>query len=169
MSFDLAILLIRVVFGLTVAAHGAQKLFGSFGGYGIKGIAGWLGSMGFRPALLWAWLAGLTEFGGGLLMALGFLGPIGALGVIYTIGPWLLPRLVPILHRRAPEMPLLLEENYTHRLLEKLKAQQGGDGPEGGKPKIRDAVPNAPSMLRAALDACPRTSRKENTCAAGTV
>ena len=82
MSFDLAILLIRVVFGLTVAAHGAQKLFGAFGGYGIKGIAGWLGSMGFRPAVLWAWLAGLTEFGGGLLMALGFLGPIGALGVI---------------------------------------------------------------------------------------
>lgn len=48
-------------------------------------------------------------------------GPL-RLGVIYTIGPWLLPRLVPILHRRAPEMPLLLEENYTHRLLEKLKA-----------------------------------------------
>lgn len=82
MSFDLAILLIRVVFGLTVAAHGAQKLFGAFGGYGIKGVAGWLGSMGFRPAVLWTWLAGLTEFGGGLLMALGFLGPIGALGVI---------------------------------------------------------------------------------------
>ncbi len=48
-------------------------------------------------------------------------GPL-RLGVIYTIGPWLLPRLVPLLHQRAPEMPLLLEENYTHRLLEKLKA-----------------------------------------------
>jgi LysR family transcriptional regulator, hydrogen peroxide-inducible genes activator len=50
-------------------------------------------------------------------------GPL-RLGVIYTIGPWLLPRLVPILHERAPEMPLLLEENYTHRLLEKLKSAE---------------------------------------------
>jgi LysR family hydrogen peroxide-inducible transcriptional activator len=50
-------------------------------------------------------------------------GPL-RLGVIYTIGPWLLPRLVPILHERAPEMPLLLEENYTNRLLEKLKAAE---------------------------------------------
>ncbi len=50
-------------------------------------------------------------------------GPL-RLGVIYTIGPWLLPKLVPMLHERAPEMPLLLEENYTHRLLEKLKAAE---------------------------------------------
>lgn len=50
-------------------------------------------------------------------------GPL-RLGVIYTIGPWLLPKLVPLLHERAPEMPLLLEENYTHRLLEKLKAAE---------------------------------------------
>jgi LysR family transcriptional regulator, hydrogen peroxide-inducible genes activator len=50
-------------------------------------------------------------------------GPL-RLGVIYTIGPWLLPKLVPILHQRAPEMPLLLEENYTHRLLDKLKAAE---------------------------------------------
>jgi LysR family hydrogen peroxide-inducible transcriptional activator len=50
-------------------------------------------------------------------------GPL-RLGVIYTIGPWLLPKLVPLLHERAPEMPLLLEENYTHRLLEKLKSAE---------------------------------------------
>jgi LysR family transcriptional regulator, hydrogen peroxide-inducible genes activator len=50
-------------------------------------------------------------------------GPL-RLGVIYTIGPWLLPKLVPLLHERAPQMPLLLEENYTHRLLDKLKASQ---------------------------------------------
>lgn len=50
-------------------------------------------------------------------------GPL-RLGVIYTIGPWLLPKLVPLLHERAPEMPLLLEENYTHRLIEKLKAAE---------------------------------------------
>ncbi|MBI5786791.1 MAG: LysR family transcriptional regulator [Rhodocyclales bacterium] len=50
-------------------------------------------------------------------------GPL-RLGVIYTIGPWLLPKLVPLLHERAPEMPLLLEENYTHRLIDKLKSAE---------------------------------------------
>lgn len=50
-------------------------------------------------------------------------GPL-RLGVIYTIGPWLLPKMVPLLHERAPEMPLMLEENYTHRLIEKLKATE---------------------------------------------
>lgn len=50
-------------------------------------------------------------------------GPL-RLGVIYTIAPWLLPKLVPLLRARAPEMPLLLEENYTHRLLEKLKSAE---------------------------------------------
>ncbi len=50
-------------------------------------------------------------------------GPL-RLGVIYTIGPWLLPKLVPLLRARAPEMPLLLEENYTHVLLEKVKAAE---------------------------------------------
>lgn len=50
-------------------------------------------------------------------------GPL-RLGVIYTIGPWLLPRLVPLLKERAPAMPLLIEENYTHRLVEKLKAAE---------------------------------------------
>lgn len=50
-------------------------------------------------------------------------GPL-RLGVIYTVGPWLLPKLVPLLHERAPQMPLLLEENYTHVLLDKLKATE---------------------------------------------
>lgn len=50
-------------------------------------------------------------------------GPL-RLGVIYTIGPWLLPKLVPLLRERAPQMPLLLEENYTHRLLDKLKSAE---------------------------------------------
>jgi len=82
MSFDLAILIIRIVVGLTVAAHGAQKLFGWFGGPGLQGMTGWLGALRLRPAGLWAFLAGVTELGGGLLMTLGLLGPVGALGVI---------------------------------------------------------------------------------------
>ena len=75
--FDLGLLIIRVVFGLIFAAHGAQKLFGWFGGYGITGTSGWLESTGYRPGKLFAIAVGLTEFVGGLLLALGFLGPVG--------------------------------------------------------------------------------------------
>lgn len=82
MSVDLALLVIRLMVGLAVAAHGAQKLFGSFGGPGLQGMTGWLGSIRLRPAALWAFLAGASEFFGGILMALGLLGPVGALGVI---------------------------------------------------------------------------------------
>jgi putative oxidoreductase len=74
---DLGLLLIRVIFGLVFAAHGAQKLFGWFGGYGIAGTGGWMESMGFRPGKTFAAAAGFGEFVGGLLFALGFLGPVG--------------------------------------------------------------------------------------------
>lgn len=74
---DLGLFLIRVVFGLTFAAHGAQKLFGWFGGYGIAGTGGFLESIGFRPGKMFATASGLAEFAGGLLLALGFLGPVG--------------------------------------------------------------------------------------------
>lgn len=43
------------------------------------------------------------------------------LGTIYTIGPYLLPSLIPLLHERAPHMPLEIQENYTHKLAESLK------------------------------------------------
>lgn len=79
---DIALLVLRVVFGLLLAAHGAQKLFGWFGGPGVSGTSGWLGSLNLKPALLWGVAAGLSEFGGGLLLALGFLTPLGALAVI---------------------------------------------------------------------------------------
>src|SRR5437868_13509467 len=74
---DLGLLVIRVVFGLVYAAHGAQKLFGWFGGYGIAGTGGWLESVGYRPGRSFATLLGLTEFVAGLLLALGLLGPVG--------------------------------------------------------------------------------------------
>lgn len=78
---ELGLLLLRVVLGATIAAHGAQKLFGWFGGYGIEGVGGFLGSMGFRPARTQAALAGLSELGGGLLLVLGLLTPLGAAAV----------------------------------------------------------------------------------------
>lgn len=46
------------------------------------------------------------------------------IGVIYTIAPWLLPRLVPLVKASAPAMPLLIAENFTHRLLEKVKSAE---------------------------------------------
>lgn len=64
-----------------MAAHGAQKLFGWFGGHGLAGTGGWLESMGFKPARLHASVNGLAEFGGGILLALGLLTPLGAAAV----------------------------------------------------------------------------------------
>jgi putative oxidoreductase len=82
MSIDLGLLVLRLVIGLVVAAHGAQKLFGWFGGPGLKGFGGWMTSLGLKPAGLWSTLGGLGEFGGGLLLALGLLNPLGSLGII---------------------------------------------------------------------------------------
>ncbi len=74
---DLGLLILRVVVGLVIAAHGAQKLFGWFGGYGLSGTGGFFESLGFRPGWLFATAAGLGEVGSGLLLALGLLGPLG--------------------------------------------------------------------------------------------
>jgi putative oxidoreductase len=82
MSTDLVLLVLRVLVGLVVAAHGAQKLFGWFGGAGLKGFSGWMASMGLKPAPLWGALGGLGEFGGGLLLVLGLLNPLGSLGIV---------------------------------------------------------------------------------------
>ena len=74
---DLGHLVIRLTTGALLAGHGAQKLFGWFGGHGFQGTKGWMESMGLRPGDLWAGLAGLSEFGGGLLTALGLFHPLG--------------------------------------------------------------------------------------------
>lgn len=74
---SLALLLLRATVGGLLAGHGAQKLFGSFGGYGVEGTAGWLESLDLRPGRQWAIVAGLSEFGGGVLTALGALNPLG--------------------------------------------------------------------------------------------
>ena len=74
---DAGLLVVRTVFGLVMAAHGSQKLFGWFGGYGLAGTGGFFESLGFRPGRFFAALAGSGELFGGLLLALGFLGPVG--------------------------------------------------------------------------------------------
>lgn len=75
MSFGL--LVMRIVFGLLMAGHGAQKLFGWFGGYGLNGTGGYFEKLGFRPGKLFAFAAGSSELAGGILVALGLLGPVG--------------------------------------------------------------------------------------------
>ena len=85
MSIDLGILVLRVLFGGAIAAHGAQKLFGWFGGYGIKGTGGFFDSIGFRPGTTFAALAGLSEFCGGALLILGLFTPLGAAAVVATM------------------------------------------------------------------------------------
>ena len=74
---DTGLLLARMVVGLVMAAHGAQKAFGWFGGYGLAGTGGFMESLGFRPGRLFAAAAAGSEIAGGLLLALGWLGPLG--------------------------------------------------------------------------------------------
>jgi putative oxidoreductase len=82
MFFDIGIFLLRVVLGFMFIGHGGQKLFGWFGGSGIEGTTASMAKLGLRPAGLWAVVAALSEFGGGLLLLLGFLSPVGSLGII---------------------------------------------------------------------------------------
>ena len=66
-------LALRLPIGIIFAAHGAQKLFGWFGGYGLEGTAGWMDSIGLSPGMLMALLAGAAEFFGGLALIIGLL------------------------------------------------------------------------------------------------
>ncbi|WP_372340902.1 DoxX family protein [Paraglaciecola sp.] len=68
-----AALALRVPVGIILAAHGAQKLFGWFGGYGLEGTGQWLESIGLAPGYLMALLAGSAEFFGGIALILGLL------------------------------------------------------------------------------------------------
>ena len=80
------LLVLRLVVGLGLAAHGAQKLYGWFGGKGLNGTGRFLETLGFRPGRTFALAAGLAEVGGGLLTALGLFGPIGpALAIVIMV------------------------------------------------------------------------------------
>lgn len=78
---DIGLLMLRLAVGLTVAAHGGQKLFGWFGGGGIEGTGQFFAASGYPSAKLFAVLAGLTETLGGLGMALGLVTPLAAAAV----------------------------------------------------------------------------------------
>ncbi|GAB5479146.1 MAG: DoxX family protein [Marinobacter nauticus] len=80
-----AALALRVPVGLILAAHGAQKLFGWFGGYGLEGTGQWLASIGLEPGYLMALLAGSAEFFGGLALVLGLLTRPAAVVAAFTM------------------------------------------------------------------------------------
>lgn len=85
MAIDIGLLILRLVVGLSFMAHGAQKLFGWFGGYGPKGTGGWMESVGIKPGVAIAVLSGLMELVGGLLLAAGFLTVLGAALITLTM------------------------------------------------------------------------------------
>jgi putative oxidoreductase len=76
---ELGLLVLRIVVGALFVGHGAQKLFGIFGGHGVSGTAGFFESIGLRPGKLHAVAAGTAELSGGVLLALGLVTPIAAL------------------------------------------------------------------------------------------
>ena len=79
---SIGLLVIRLVFGLTFAAHGAQKLFGWFGGYGLDGTGQFFESIGIKPGKQMALIAGLGEVAGGLLLAIGLFTPVAAVLIV---------------------------------------------------------------------------------------
>jgi putative oxidoreductase len=81
-AINAGLLILRLVAGLTIAAHGAQKAFGWFGGAGFAGFSAGMQKQKLKPGWLWAGFAVLGELGGGLSLAFGFLIQIGAAGVV---------------------------------------------------------------------------------------
>jgi len=79
------LLIIRLIVGLTFMGHGAQKMFGWFGGHGLKGTGGWLESIGVKPGLFMAFIAALLELVGGFLFAAGLLTWVGAALIAITM------------------------------------------------------------------------------------
>ncbi len=81
----LGALALRVPVGAVLSAHGAQKLFGWFGGYGLEGTGQWLASIGIEPGYFMALLAGGAEFFGGLALVLGLATRPAALVTAFTL------------------------------------------------------------------------------------
>src|SRR5207253_11487856 len=85
-STDLAIALVRAVVGLVIAAHGAQKVLGVWGGPGLEGWTQGITRMGLRPPVFWAWVSALAELAGGIAFAFGLLLPVVAAALSIQMG-----------------------------------------------------------------------------------
>lgn len=82
---NIAPLLLRIPLGIILMAHGAQKLFGWFGGYGLEATGNWMASIGFAPGFLMALLAGSAEFFGGLALLIGIFTRPAAIVCAFTM------------------------------------------------------------------------------------
>src|SRR5712692_4500126 len=85
-STDFALALVRVVVGLVIAAHGAQKVLGVWGGPGLAGWTQGVTRMGMRPPVFWAYVSAFAELAGGVAFALGFLVPVVAAALTIQMG-----------------------------------------------------------------------------------
>jgi putative oxidoreductase len=81
-ELDLGLLLVRVVIGVLMFAHGTQKLFAWFKGFGIEGTAGFFGSIGYRSGTTMAVIAGVTEAALGISLTLGLFVPAAAAALV---------------------------------------------------------------------------------------
>ncbi|HEY6450069.1 MAG TPA: DoxX family protein [Candidatus Cybelea sp.] len=84
-AVSVAFLVVRLILGLGLMAHGAQKLFGWFGGHGIAGTGGFFEGIGFRPGRMFALMAALGETIGGLLTVLGLGGALGPVLIVIVM------------------------------------------------------------------------------------
>lgn len=82
---SIGLLVVRLVLGLTFAAHGTQKLFGWFGGHGLEGTGQFFDSIGVKPGKQMALLAGLGELAGGLMFAAGLVTWFAAAIIVVTM------------------------------------------------------------------------------------
>jgi len=118
-------LLLRVVVGVLFVGHGTQKLFGLFGGHGLKATAEGFEGMGMRPGLPNAIAAGVSEAGGGVLVAAGFLTPLGAASIIGA--------MLTAIHRvHLKNGPWVTQGGYEYNLvliLSLLTLVEAGPGP----------------------------------------
>jgi putative oxidoreductase len=81
-GLNIGLLIIRVVVGITIAAHGYNHIFR---GGKIAGTGRWFESLGMRPGVMHAWFASITELAAGVSLVFGFLTPLGAAGVAGTM------------------------------------------------------------------------------------
>jgi putative oxidoreductase len=132
MAMDIALLALRVVVGLVMAGHGAQKLFGSFGGHGLDGTAGFMESLGMRPGRRHATAAGAAELAGGLLLVLGLATPLGSALIIAVM-------VVAIAAVHAPKGPWVTDGGYEYNaVLIAVAFGLAGAGP--GEISLDDAI-----------------------------
>ena len=106
---EVTLLVLRIALGVIFMAHGAQKLFGWFDGPGLSGAAGFLGQMGFKPPLFWAFALAASEFFGGLGVLVGLLTRLAALSL-------LIGQIVAVIKVHAPNGFFLSNKGFEYNL-----------------------------------------------------